>query len=182
MDEPLKMSVQLARDLVGSLGEVAPDDGPARPNLYRMVGWVPGEGPDAVAGVTVKPDGEPEAPSENIAPHWFCPVDEDYDPGPAVLADIEAAIAQAAAMAKGPASALDAAKDAGPLAMLAAARALAVQVERSVGDPGAALRLRRGSYHMAGLLDALGVSPREALAIVAQGVADHHKGRGPARG
>lgn len=56
---------------------------------------------------------------------------------------------------------------------LAQARDLVAAVEAATEDPGAIERVRAGAYHLAGLLDALGLLPFDAAAAVAAGIEDY---------
>lgn len=57
--------------------------------------------------------------------------------------------------------------------LLAKGSAAVAAVEASTEDPALAERIRRGAFHLAGLLDALGLFPTGAAALVAEAVADY---------
>ncbi|OJW10318.1 MAG: hypothetical protein BGO49_07155 [Planctomycetales bacterium 71-10] len=88
------------------------------------------------------------------------------DPAAALMADADRAIAGARA-------ALDDMAKSGPLAALANARSLAASLDRMVEDPESADRAKRLVYHVAGVLDALGVLPLAVAALVAEALADY---------
>jgi F0F1-type ATP synthase membrane subunit c/vacuolar-type H+-ATPase subunit K len=90
----------------------------------------------------------------------------DADPAAELLAEADRAMSGARA-------ALADLATAGPLAALANARTLAASLDRAAEDPDVAGRIKHATFHLAGLLDALGVLPRAAAGIAGRALADY---------
>lgn len=90
----------------------------------------------------------------------------DADPASELVAEADRALSGARA-------ALADLAGAGPLAALNNARMLAASLGRTAEDPEVADRIKRATFHVAGLLDALGVLPLALAAIVGDALTDY---------